>query len=109
MHELSITQNIVALVSERAEGHRVTRVTVEIGKLNAIVPDAIQFCFGPCTKGTALEGAQLEIHEIAGRGRCRECGRELKLTQPYGQCACGSFHIECISGDQMRIKEMEVA
>lgn len=109
MHELSITRDIVALVSKHAGGRRVVCVTIEIGELNPIVPDAIQFCFGPCTQGTQLEGAELKIRKIAGRGRCKECGRELELNQPYGQCNCGSFNIECISGDQMRVKEMEVA
>lgn len=36
MHELSITQNIVAIVSEYAEGKKVQRVLLEVGKLSAI-------------------------------------------------------------------------
>ncbi|MFL0658887.1 hydrogenase maturation nickel metallochaperone HypA, partial [Cylindrospermopsis raciborskii UAM/DH-MRr] len=31
MHELGITRNIIALVSENAHKHRVKRVTLEIG------------------------------------------------------------------------------
>jgi hypothetical protein len=33
VHELSITRNVVAIVSERAAGQRVTRVRLEIGRL----------------------------------------------------------------------------
>ena len=67
MHELSITRNVVAIVSERAVGQRVTRVRLEIGRLSAVVPDSIRFCFDICAQGTPLEGAELEIVESAGQ------------------------------------------
>ena len=67
MHELSITRNVVAIVSERAEGQRVTRVRLEIGRLTAVVPDSIRFCFDICALGTPLAGAELEIVESAGQ------------------------------------------
>ena len=67
MHELSITRNVVAIVSERAVGQRVTRVRLEIGRLSAVVPDSIRFCFDICAQGTPLEGAELEIVESPGQ------------------------------------------
>ena len=67
MHELSITRNVVAIVSERAEGQRVTRVRLEIGRLTAVMPDSIRFCFDICAQGTPLEGAELEIVESDGQ------------------------------------------
>ena len=67
MHELSITRNVVAIVSERAVGQRVTRVRLEIGRLTAVMPDSIRFCFDICAQGTPLEGAELEIVESAGQ------------------------------------------
>ena len=67
MHELSITRNVVAIVSERAEGQRVTRVRLEIGRLTAVVPDSIRFCFDICAQGTPLAGAELEIVERPGQ------------------------------------------
>jgi hydrogenase nickel incorporation protein HypA/HybF len=109
MHELSITQEIVALAIEKAGGRRVTRIALVIGQLSGIVSDAIRFCFGVCVRSTAAEGARLEIEEIPGRGRCRACGLELPMHQPFGQCECGSVRIELIAGGEMQIKEMEVA
>lgn len=108
MHELGITRNIVAIVSEHAGDNKVKRVTVDIGKLSAIMPDAIRFCFDVCSKETVLEGAELEIREIPGRGRCQACGTEITLEQLFGKCECGSKRIDCIAGDDMKIKEMEV-
>lgn len=109
MHELSITREIVDLVTEKAGGRRVTRIALAIGQLSGIVSDAIRFCFDVCACSTAAEGARLDIEEIPGRGRCRVCGLELRMEQPFGQCECGSVRIELIAGEEMRIKEMEVA
>ncbi len=108
MHELGITRNIVAIVSEHANGARVKRVGLEIGSLSAIMPDAIRFCFDVCSKDTLLEGAELEIEEVPGVARCDACGAEFGIEKAFGICACGSRHIQCIAGKEMKIKEMEV-
>ncbi len=108
MHELGITRNIVAIVAEHAGDSRVKRVGLEIGKLSAIMPDAIRFCFDICSKDTVLEGAFLDIREIAGVGRCDSCHEEFPMDQPFGRCDCGSAHISCIAGLELNIKEMEV-
>jgi hydrogenase nickel incorporation protein HypA/HybF len=108
MHELGITQEIIAIVSEHSKGAKVTRVVLEIGKLSAVLPDAVRFCFDLCSEGTVAEGAQLEIIETPGRARCRQCGAELALEQPFGRCHCGSTDLDWLSGEELRIKEMEV-
>lgn len=109
MHELGITQNIVAIVSEYAGGAPVQRVTLEIGQLSAIMPDAIRFCFDICCQGTVVEGATLEIIEIPGLGKCRHCGTEVALDQPFGICpSCNSVKLDIVRGEELKIKEMEV-
>jgi len=107
MHELGITQNIVAIVIEHAKGSKVQRVVLEIGQLSAIMPDAIQFCFDICTQGTALEGAILEIREIPGLARCRQCNTEIPLDKPFGICNCGG-QLDLLTGEELKIKEIEI-
>ncbi len=108
MHELGITRNVVAICAEQAAGRCVSRVRLEIGKLSAVIPDAVRFCFDVCIEDTPLAGARLEIVEIEGRGRCRDCGNELVMDQPWGVCGCGSTAIDCIAGTELNIKELEV-
>ncbi|MBE9129580.1 MULTISPECIES: hydrogenase maturation nickel metallochaperone HypA [unclassified Coleofasciculus] len=108
MHELGITQTIVDTVTQHAKGAKVQRVSLEIGKLAAIMPDAVHFCFDVCTRGTPLEGATLDIIEIPGLARCRQCGAEVHLDEPFGICDCGSVELDVISGQELKIKEMEV-
>src|SRR3954462_1043868 len=109
MHELGIAQEIVALVSEHAHGARVTRVVLEIGKLAAILPDAVRFCFDLCAEGTVVEGADLVIIETPGLARCRACGGDVRLDRPFGRCECGSTDLEWRSGEELKIQEFEVA
>src|SRR5688572_2235882 len=109
MHELAITQEVVAMVSERVAGARVTRVVLEIGRLSAVMPDAVRFCFDLCAEGTPLEGAALEVIETPGRARCRGCGGTVMLARPFGACGCGGTDLEWLSGDELKIKEVEVA
>jgi hydrogenase nickel incorporation protein HypA/HybF len=109
MHEMAITQEIVEILRARAGGKRVRRVVVEIGKLSAVLPDAVRFCFDLCVEGTPAEGAALEILEPPGLGRCRGCGGDVPLERPFGRCACGSTDLDWISGDELRVLEMEVA
>lgn len=108
MHELAITQEIVALVCERVAGARVLRVVLEIGRLSAVLPDAVRFCFDLCAEGTALAGAKLEVIETPGKARCRRCGETVTLERPFGRCACGGSDLEWLSGDELKITEIEV-
>ncbi|MGH9845583.1 MAG: hydrogenase maturation nickel metallochaperone HypA [Blastocatellia bacterium] len=109
MHELGITRGVVAICAEHANGVQVTRVTLEIGKLSAILPNTVRFCFDVCAKGTVVEGAQLEILEIPGLAICRQCRAEVALQQLFGRCVCGSNDLEQIAGNELKVKEMETA
>jgi hydrogenase nickel incorporation protein HypA/HybF len=66
MHELGITRNIVAIVADAAHGRRVVRITLEVGALAGVMTEAIAFCFDVVAKGTAVEGAVLDIVPRAG-------------------------------------------
>lgn len=108
MHELAIAENIVDAVCERADGRPVRRVTVRIGKLTAVVPDAMRFCFDLATEGTIADGARLEIEERAGRARCHACDAEVELTDPILLCPCGSADLAVTAGRELQIVSMEV-
>ena len=102
--------NIISMVAEFAKDRKVTRVAIEIGALSAVVPDAIKFCFDVCAEGTVAEGAILEITVVNGVGKCCECGGDVEMTAPVGvKCKCGSSRIQCLSGTDLRLKEMEVS
>jgi hydrogenase nickel incorporation protein HypA/HybF len=108
VHELAIVEDIIMSVCEASNGARITRVVVEIGRLTAVLPDAVRFCFELASDGTPAEGATLEIIETPGRARCRACSAELTLDRPFGRCACGGTELDWLAGDELRIQSMEV-
>jgi len=109
MHELAITESLVRAVSERVGDAKVTCVRLAIGRLSGVVPDAVLFCFDVCSAGTPLEGARLEVEEIRARAFCRDCRQETDLEDSIALCTCGSANLELLSGQELKIKEVEVA
>ena len=108
MHELSIAESIVDAVCEKAAGRTVHRVTVRIGALTAVVPDAMRFCFDLACEGTVADGARLEIEHRAGAARCRSCGAEVELADLILLCPCGSADLAVTAGRELQIVSMEV-
>lgn len=96
-------------VIERVGDAQVVRVRLEIGKLSGVVPDALRFCFELATAETPLAGAALEIIEIPGRARCMQCLADVELEDQIALCVCGSANLDFVSGQELEIKEVEVA
>jgi hydrogenase nickel incorporation protein HypA/HybF len=109
MHEMAITQSVVDAVCERAAGRRVHSVRVQVGALCAVVPDAMEFCFGLAVEGTLADGARLDLDIEPGSARCRACGTQFALSDPILLCACGSADVEVLTGRDLRILTMEVS
>ena len=112
MHELGITQSIVEIAERTAreqQAVKILSVTVEVGSLAGVVPESLEFCFEACSNGTLLEGAKLLIEKIPARARCQNCAREFPLEELLSCCPdCDSGASELLSGEELRIKEMEI-
>ena len=107
MHELAITEGVVAAVAERVPQSKVTSVLLEIGALSGVVAESVRFCFDLVTEGTNLEGARLEIIETAGRCHCRACGGDFEPDGPIPVCPCGSADITVLSGQELKIASVQ--
>jgi hydrogenase nickel incorporation protein HypA/HybF len=109
VHELSITESVVAAVSDRLAGEQVEVITLEVGRLSGVVADSVRFCFDLCTEGTPLAGASLDIIDIPGRAHCRSCDSRFEMTDLIPLCTCGSTDLTILSGEELRIKNVTVA
>ncbi|HBG04051.1 MAG: hydrogenase maturation nickel metallochaperone HypA [Geobacteraceae bacterium GWC2_58_44] len=109
MHEMSITQSVVEICQGHAAGRKVTDVVLEIGELSGVVPDSIEFCFEACSKGTLLEGARLRMEMVPGIGSCPCCDRQAPMATLFDPCPdCGAFGLSIVSGEELRVKELEL-
>src|SRR5437588_9473326 len=108
MHEVGIAEEVIEAVVARVDGARVSRVVLDVGRLSGVLPDAIRYCFDLCAEGTPLEGASLEIVETPGTARCRACDEILQLDRFFGRCACGSSDLEWLSGDELKVTQIDL-
>ena len=109
MHEMSITQGVVEVCEQHAGGRRVKEVVLLIGELSGVVPEAVEFCFEACSRGTGLDGARLVIERVPGRAHCPDCGADFALRAYFDPCpGCGGYRHEITGGEELRVKELEV-
>ena len=82
---------------------------VKIGKLVAVVPDSLQFCYEALTTGTHLENSELEINIIPILGECNDCGKSFEVESYFFTCPfCESSSVKITQGQELNISELEV-
>lgn len=111
MHELSICSAIADAAARHADGQSVSQVTVQIGHLRQVVPDALQFSWEVVASTTAdeLSKADLVIEEVPAVVECSSCGVRTTLDMPILSCgSCGSFDVGVISGEELRILSIDL-
>ncbi len=113
MHEMGIALEIIDIVEASIpvgmEAARVESVNLRIGKLSAIVPESLTFCFDVAIKETRIEGARLNIEQVPVVAMCKDCGAKWTIEEPAFACQkCDSGSIELISGKELDIVSIEV-
>lgn len=110
---MSLTEGVVRILEEQAATHGFTRVRtvwLEIGELSQVDPDSMVFCFGAIARGSPITaGARLEVVRVAGTAWCMDCSESVAITTRFDPCpTCGGVHVTVTTGDEMRVKELEV-
>jgi hydrogenase nickel incorporation protein HypA/HybF len=112
VHEFAVAQSLLEIVEQEARpysGARVTGITLRIGQLSAVVPDALRFAFEAITRGGIAEGAVLEIEEVPLTIRCRQCKEQFTVDDPFMVCPrCEGSDVEMVSGRELEIRSMEI-
>ena len=113
MHELGIVLNVIDRVEEIAKENKVkevTKLTLEIGEVSSIVPSYFSDCFEWAKKKTDyMKDTELEKIILEGLSYCRDCKKTYKTKKKKKKCPhCGSDNTYLVTGDEMRIKDIEV-
>lgn len=113
MHEMSLAEGIVQIVESTAranEARAVRAVWLELGALSHVEQEALRFSFDVVKRGTVAADARLEVVTTPGRAWCMPCGDTVDLAKLGDPCpTCGSYQLQVTQGDEMRVKEIEVA
>ena len=92
-----------------AGAYKANSITLEIGEMTEVVPDALEFAFEALSPGTILEGATLEIRMISPKSHCSECDTTYEHDRFQMVCPnCGSMVVEMLQGRELHIKSMDV-
>ena len=112
MHEMSLCEGILQILQDESHKqgfNRVKNVWLEIGDLSGIEIDAMLFSFDAVTRNSLADGAKLNIINVPGQAWCMKCSKNVNVKQRFDECpVCGSFQLQVTSGDEMKIKELEV-
>lgn len=113
MHEMSLCEGIRTVIEEysvKQKFDKVNRVRVEIGRFAGVEKPALSFAFDVVMRGSVAEGAALEMIDLPGRAMCYDCMKEVEIENRLDPCPdCGSGKLMPVAGDEMRIKDLEVA
>ena len=111
MHEMTLAEGVVRIVEEvaqREQARRILGVSVEIGRLAAVEPQALAFCLEAASRGTLAEGAEFHLIDVAGGGWCTACAGDVPMTTSYDGCpACGG-RLRITRGNEMRVRDVEI-
>jgi hydrogenase nickel incorporation protein HypA/HybF len=111
MHELSfceaVLRQVLGLVPP-PDAPVIGRITLRIGPLAGVEPDLLRFAFPLVAAGTSCESAMIEIETTAVAIHCRICGERSLVRANRLLCgACGTWRVNCVSGDEMLLAHVE--
>ena len=111
MHEASMTEAMLNMALEHAQGHRITDIYLRVGIMSLVVPESVQFYFEYLSQGTMAEGATLHFETVPLEMTCTDCGRQADLSEWMGEqpraimvealargCQCGSKGLRVTGG-----------
>ena len=113
MHEMSLCEGMRGVIEDQARRHEVTKITrvrIEIGRFAGVEAKALHFAFDVVMRGSVAEGAELVTLDLPGRALCYDCMKEVEIEDRLDPCpTCGGGKLMPQGGDEMRIKDLEVA
>lgn len=112
MHELAITQSILAIAEQVAQEHGATKVKtvhIKLGEYSGVVPQCVQDYFDVISQGTIAQGAVLDIQRLPVVIHCLDCNQDSPIDRRHVRCPqCGSTHLKLIQGREFYIESLEV-
>ena len=114
MHEMGIALHIIEIATSALppgeNDLQIEAVNIKVGKLTAVIPQSLRFCFNVVTSDTPLAGARLEIEEVPVVVHCTDCDLETTIDEPPFVCGtCGNGAIDIVAGRELMVTSLEVA
>lgn len=113
MHEAGLIQSMLATAereARRAGGTRIELVRLRVGRLSAVVPEALEHAFEALKTGTMAGGAAMEVEYVPGLLFCARCERDFTTDDLIGECpTCGTPSGFVKDGMDVQLESLEVS
>ncbi len=113
MHEVSMMQNTLDIAIAQAQQKGATSIeslTLNIGELSGVIPEALEFAFEVLIRGTIAENAQLEIKTIPVVCYCQKCDRNFQPDNYIYECPeCEEISTNIIEGRELQLASLVVS
>ena len=111
MHEIAITKEIIRILEEECLKNKIIpkKIKLELGSITNFKEDPIRHYFEILTKGHShLSNSQLDIVNVQGKVRCKDCKKETLIEDPYIVLCqeCESFNVDIIEGRDLKVLEL---
>jgi hydrogenase nickel incorporation protein HypA/HybF len=111
MHEVSIVEELLNIVSEKALDNNlkyVDKIHIKVGELSGVVEEALRFAFDCISEDTIAKGCELVIERIEATARCNRCKITYKINHFNKLCPqCRSFCDSILSGHELCVYSIE--
>ena len=112
MHEMSLMEGVLSIVLDAQREHgfsRVITLTLEVGAVSGVEPEALEFCFEAVMAGSPAAGAKLDLLLVPAKGWCASCEEEVQVESRADLCPKCSGIVGALSqGSDLKIKDLEV-
>ena len=121
MHEVAVISNIVDAILSKLEEYDVVKVegvNLIIGDLTSLGFEQLEFAYEIVTRGTILEGAELNIEREEVQVKCHNCGYAgppdnfdsdlIDHTIPILACPKCGGGVEITAGEACGVKDIEI-
>ncbi|ELS00784.1 hydrogenase nickel insertion protein HypA [Xenococcus sp. PCC 7305] len=113
MHEVSIMQNTLDIAIAQAQENsakKIDNLTMNIGKLSGVIPEALEFAFDILIQGTIAENAQLKIKTIPIVCYCQSCDHNFQPAEYIFECPqCQEISINIVTGRELELASVVVS
>jgi len=90
--------------------NQVTAITLSIGALSCIEPEALTTGIQFASRDTIAEGAKLNIETVPATAWCSNCEKTVAVQSYLDGCPqCHGYQLLIETGEELKIKHIEVA
>ena len=121
MHEMPVTQALLNMALEQANGRRITDIYLRVGRMSAIVPATVEVFFEYLSRATLAEGARLHFEIVPVEMTCLDCSRPVNLLEWRDEapqlilqrafargCECGSRNLRVTGGVRFGLTSIDI-